>query len=101
LLKGGQDRKPNNPGMGLTAHHRKFTEVFVERDENPTLLMGQGHDLIIARISRPVSRPDDIVPCSLQRINGTTPEAGIEQKFHEVDSRVSGSIRSWPTSRWA
>jgi hypothetical protein len=41
------------------------------------------------------------VPCSLQRINGTTPEAGIEQKFHEVDSRVSGSIRSWPTSRWA
>ena len=40
LLKGGQDHKPNNPGMSLPAHHRKFTEVFVERDENPTLLMG-------------------------------------------------------------
>ena len=80
--------------MDLPAHHRKFTEVFVERDENPALLMGQGQYLIIARISRPISRPDDIVPCGIQRINGATPDAGIEQKFHEADSRGRGSIRS-------
>lgn len=52
--------------MGLFAHHCQLTEVFVEGDENSTLLMSQGHDLIVAWISRPVSRPDDIVPCDLQ-----------------------------------
>ncbi len=90
--------------MGLFSHHGQLTEIFVEGDENATLLMSQGHDFIIAGISRPVSRPDDIVPCGLQRINGTAPDAGIEQKFHEADSRGSGSkgsILSWPTSRWA
>jgi hypothetical protein len=34
--------------------------------------MSQGQDLIIAGINRPVSCPDDIVPCSVQRINGST-----------------------------
>ena len=80
--------------MGLTPHHRQLTEVFVERDENPTFPMGQGQDFIITRISRPVSRPDNIVPCGFQRINGTTPDAGIKQKFHEAGSRDRGSIRS-------
>jgi hypothetical protein len=94
LLRGGQNHQPNNSGMGLTPHHRKFTEIFVERDENPTLSMGQGQDFIIARISRPVSRPDDIVPCGFQRIDRTTPDAGIKQEFHEAGSRGRGSIRS-------
>ena len=52
--------------MGLFAHHSQLTEVFVERNENSTLLMSQSHDLIIAGISRPVSRPDDVVPYGLQ-----------------------------------
>lgn len=80
--------------MRLFAHHCQLTEVLVERDENPTILMGQGHDLIIARISRPVSRPDDIVPRGLEWSNDATRNAGIEQQFHEADSRGSGSIRS-------
>ena len=87
--------------MGLLSNHGQFTEVFVEGNENPPLLMGEGHDLIIARISRPVSSPDDIVACRLQRSHGDTRNAGIEQQFHEADSRDRGSIRSWPTSRWA
>ena len=55
--------------MGLFSHHCQLTEIFVEGDENTTLLRGQGQDFIIAGICRPVSRPDDIVPCGLQRRN--------------------------------
>ena len=80
--------------MGLTSHHRKLTKVFVERDENPTISMGQGQNFIVTRISRPVSRPDDIVSCGFQQIDGTTPDAGIKQNFHEADSRGRGSTRS-------
>jgi len=77
----------------------QLSEILVERNENTPFPMSHGQDLIIARISRPVSCPDDIVSRSIQRINGSTPDTGIEQKFHEADSRGSGSIRSWPTSR--
>jgi len=55
--------------MSLFSHHCQLTEIFVEGDENAPLLIGQGQDFIIAGISRPVSRPDDIVPCGLQRLN--------------------------------
>jgi len=48
--------------MGLFVYHGQLTEVFVEGNENSTLLMSQDHDLIIAGISRPVTRPDDVVP---------------------------------------
>ena len=89
-----QDRQPDNPGMSLFSHHCQLTEIFVERDENPTLLIGQGENLVIAGISRPVSRPDDIVPRRLQRSHGHTGDAAIKQQFHEADSRGSGSIRS-------
>ena len=92
LLRGGQNRQPNNAGMSLTTHHRQLTEVFVERDQNPTLSMGQGQDFIVAGISRPVSRPDDIVSCGFERIDRATPDAGI--KFHEAGSRGRGSTRS-------
>lgn len=80
--------------MRLTSYDCKLTEVFVERDENSIFVMGQGHDLVIAGIRRPVSGPENIVPCGLQWTDGATPNAAIEQKFHEADSRGSGSIRS-------
>jgi hypothetical protein len=51
--------------MSVFEDHRQFPEVFVERDKNSAFLMREGQDLFIARIGRPVSRPDDIVSCSL------------------------------------
>ena len=50
----------------------QLSEILVERNENTPFPMSLGQDLIIAGISRPVSCPDDIVPCSVQRINGST-----------------------------
>ena len=58
--------------MRMTMYDCQFSEIFVERNENTPFPMSQGQDLIIAGISRPVSCPDDIVPCSVQRINGST-----------------------------
>lgn len=80
--------------MSLPAHDGQFAKVLVEGNEDSTLPMCQGQNLVIAGISRPVSRPDNIVPRGFQRMNGTTPDTGIEQKFHEADSSGSGSIRS-------
>ena len=50
----------------------QFSEILVERNENTPFPMSQGQDLIIAGINRPVSCLDAIVPCSVQRINGST-----------------------------
>lgn len=55
--------------MSLFSHHCQLTEIFVEGVKNATILIGQGQDFIIPVISRPVSRPEDIVPCGLQRRN--------------------------------
>jgi hypothetical protein len=80
--------------MRLTTDDGEFSEVFIKGDKDSSFLVRPGKNVIISWINIPRPRPDDIVSCGSQRINGTTPDAGIEQKFHEADSRGRGSIRS-------
>lgn len=80
--------------MRLVSDDSKFSEVFIESHQNTPFLMGAGKNFVIAWINIPSSSLDDVMASRLERFNGTTPDARIQQDFHEGDSTGSGSIRS-------
>ncbi len=87
--------------MGLPPHDSKLPEVFIKCYKNSAFLGSPCQDFIVAGINFPLSCLHDLVSGCLKRGLRATPFTGIKQKFHEADSSGKGSMRSWPTSRWA
>lgn len=61
LTDDGTIDQPDDAAVGFTADNGKFTEVLVERDENPSLIPGSREDRGVARVGRPITGPDDIM----------------------------------------
>lgn len=64
--------------MGQATYNGKLTEVLVEGDEYAPLALGYGQDLQIARVTFPVTAPDDVVPGCDKLFLGPTPDACIQ-----------------------
>jgi hypothetical protein len=80
--------------MRLTSNDSEFSEIFIERHKNTPFLMSAGENFVIAWINIPGASPNDVMTSRFEQLDGTTPDARIQQDFHEGDSTGSGSIRS-------
>jgi len=80
--------------MRLATDDSEFSKVFIESNENAPFLVSTGENLVISWINIPSSSPDDVMSSRSECLDRTTPDARIEQEFHEGDSMGSGSIRS-------
>ena len=57
--------------------------------------------LLVAGILVPIASPLCIVPSPGKGFLGLPPDTGVEKDFHESVWRSNGSMRSWPTTRFA
>jgi len=53
--------EPENTSVRLPTHDSKLTKVSIKGDQYPSLAKGNGKNLGISGVGRPVSRPDNIV----------------------------------------
>lgn len=60
--------------MRLAKHDGAFTEILVQRDKDPPFVMGEYQDVLITRITRPVSGPEHIMSCVSQLLLRSTPD---------------------------
>jgi hypothetical protein len=86
--------------MRSAPHNRELAEVLVECHQDPTLAMCPREDLVVARIWDPLTRPHSVVPGRNQVFARPSPDAGVEQNFHEPVIK-KGSTRSCPITRLA
>jgi hypothetical protein len=80
---------------------RELSEVLVQRDEYPRLLVRAVEDFLIAWIRWPISGPDHFVSGIRQRLADAAPDARVEEDFQAALPPRAGSTRSCPTSRRA
>jgi hypothetical protein len=78
LLSRAEIHQAQDPTMGQATYNGKLTEVLVEGDEYALLALGYGQDLQIARVTFPVTAPDDVVPGCDKLFLGPTPDACIQ-----------------------
>jgi len=100
LLRAYAD-ETNDAAVRYAMNDGKLPKILVQRGKDALLPMRMGQNLVVARVFRPVSRPDDVMTGSLQFLARLAPHAGIEQKFHAPAFKINGSTRSWATSLWA
>ena len=91
----------DNPGMRFAKNRRQFTEILVERDEDPRFTLRKREDRFVARIRRPIDCSDRMVTCRRERGARPRRDAGVEQEFQAAESMIAGSTRSRPTRRRA
>src|SRR5207302_5631604 len=93
--------QPQNPGMGQPPDDGQLAEVLVQRDQHPLLAVRPGEDVLVAGIFGQITRPDDIVAVRQQLGLRPAPDARVQEQLHAAVSILSGSTRSWPTTRRA
>ena len=79
----------------------ELTKILVERHQHPSLFMRESEDLLVAGILVPIASPLCIVTSPGKGFLGLPPDTGVEKDFHEPVWRSKGSMRSWPTTRFA
>ena len=63
--------------------------------------MRESEDFLVARILIPITGPLCIVAGPGKALLGPPPDARVEEDLHEPVWRSKGSMRSWPTTRFA
>ena len=76
--------------MRLISDDSEFSEIFIESYKNTPFLMSVSEDFVISWINIPSSSLDDVMSSRFERLDCTTPDARIQQDFHEGDSMGSG-----------
>lgn len=59
-------REPDEAAVRFAAHDGQFTEVLIERYQDPAFRMRAGKNLLISRVGRPIARPSHIVSRGLK-----------------------------------
>ena len=62
LLAGRESGKTNDPVVWRTPKHGHFAEVFVQSHKHTFFCVRLSKDFLVARVFRPLSRPDNVVP---------------------------------------
>lgn len=94
LSRDGTVHEPDDAAVRLAANDREFTEVFVERHEDASLVAGSGKNSSVTRIGGPGAGPDDIVPGGPKHLGSFSRQAGIEEQPHDAEAAGIGSHRS-------
>ncbi len=71
----GESHQPDDTRMFQTESDGQFPEILVERNHHARLFQGESKDLFVARIGRPIARPDDIVAGSGKLVRRPFPNA--------------------------
>ena len=57
-----------------------LTKVLIQSDKNTVFAVRPGKDFFIARIFRPITRPDNIMPTEVKILNGTSPITHVSRR---------------------
>ncbi len=101
LLARGHVHEANQPRMRSAKDHSELAEILVERHQDAALFMCQPEDFLVAGIAVPVASPLRIVAGTRKLPLGLSLDAGVQQNLHEPVWHSRGSMRSWPTTRFA
>jgi len=82
LLFGAESHQTKYSTVRLPADHGDLPKVFVERDENLSVLVGVREDFRITRIARPIGSRFNLVAGGAQCRAGATPDAAVEEDLH-------------------
>ena len=94
LAQGSENRQAGRFRKGGAERDREFAEILVEGYQYLAVLRRMPKNLLIARVSTPITDPLYFMPVPLQLIPCAGPDAAIEQELQAASSVMAGSMRS-------
>ena len=79
----------------------QLAKVFVQGYQDTPFSIGLFQNAGVPGVLGPIADPHYIMAGGRQLVQGSSPDAGIQEQFQLPDSNTRGSIRSLPTTRRA